>query len=150
ELLLDEKAPERISVAVPGSGSRLVGGALSAELTRDEVRALLLDGFFPRVAATVAPARVARTTGLAELGLPYASDPAITRHVAAFLHAHARTVGDLRVDAVLYNGGALTPALLADRLTDVISSWGPRVTRLRDGQIGRVVAQPRHARAPTG
>jgi hypothetical protein len=142
ELLLSERAPERTSVAVPGTGSRMIGGSLSAELSRDEVRALLLEGFFPRVAATDAPARAARVAGLAELGLPYASDPAITRHAAAFLRRHARTMGGLHVDAVLYNGGALAPALLADRLTEVISSWGGKpVTRLRNDAPDLAVAR---------
>ena len=141
ELLLAPDAPERTSVAVAGSGSRLIGGTLAVELGREEVRALLLDGFFPGVAATDAPARAARATGLAELGLPYAADPAITRHAAAFLKAHARTAGDLRVDAVLYNGGALRPALLADRLTQVISSWGGAVKRLRNDAPDLAVAR---------
>jgi len=142
ELLLGEGAPERTSVAVAGAGSRLIGGTLTAELGRDEVRALLLDGFFPRVSPTDAPARAARAIGLAELGLPYAADPAITRHAAAFLQRHARTAAELRVDAVLFNGGALTPPLLAGRLTEVLSSWSPcaacattsRIWRLRAGQ----------------
>jgi hypothetical protein len=142
ELLLSEGAPERTAVAVPGSGSRMIGGSSSAELTREEVRSLLLDGFFPRVAATDAPARAARVAGLAELGLPYASDPAITRHTAAFLQKHARTMGELHVDAVLYNGGALAPALLADRLTEVISSWrGQKVARLRNDAPDLAVAR---------
>ncbi len=142
ELLLAADAPERTSVAVAGTGSRLIGGALSAELSRDEVRALVLDGFFPRVAATDTPARGARATGLAEMGLPYAADAAITRHAAAFLQRHARTAGDLHVDAVLYNGGALTPVLLADRLTDVIASWGTaRVKRLRNDAPDLAVAR---------
>lgn len=142
ELLLSPDAPERTSVAVAGSGSRLIGGALSAELSRDEVRALLLQGFFPQSSRVDAPARAARTSGLAELGLPYAADPAITRHAAAFLKAHERTVGDLRVDAVLYNGGALTPSLLADRLTEVISSWrGSKVVRLRNDAPDLAVAR---------
>jgi molecular chaperone DnaK (HSP70) len=121
ELLLAPGAPERATVAVPGSGSRLISGALVTELGRDEVRALLLDGFFPSVAPSDAPARAARAAGLAELGLPYAADPAITRHIAAFLRRHARTVHGAAVDAVLYNGGALAPALLADRLTDALA-----------------------------
>ena len=141
EVLLAPDAPERTSVAVAGSGSRLIGGAVSVELTRDEVRALLLDGFFPQVTSRDAPVRAARSTGLAELGLPYAADPAITRHAAGFLHDHARTVGDLRVDAVLYNGGALRPALLADRLTQVISSWGGAVRRLRNDAPDLAVAR---------
>src|SRR5207237_8921665 len=69
ELLLGEDAPERTSVAIPGTGSRLIGGALSVELSRDEVRSLLLDGFFHRAAATAAPGRDAGSTGLAELGV---------------------------------------------------------------------------------
>ena len=136
ELLLAPGAPERTSVTVPGQGSRLIGGSLSTELLREEVRALLLDGFLPRTRADELPARAARTAGLAELGLPYASDPAITRHVAGFLHRHARTVQEAlnagglnsaspRIDAVLYNGGALAAQLLADRLTEVLQSWSP-------------------------
>ena len=142
ELLLRDDAPERTSVAVPGAGSRLIGGALSAELGREEVRALLCDGFFPRVAATDAPARAARAAGLAELGLPYASDPAITRHIAAFLARHARTVGGAAVDAVLYNGGALAPDLLSNRLTNIIESWGStKVRRLRNDAPDLAVAR---------
>jgi molecular chaperone DnaK (HSP70) len=123
ELMLRDDAPERTSVTVPGSGSRLVGGAITVEIQRDEARKLLFEGFFPQVAATDMPAKATRAAGLAELGLPYAADPAITKHAAAFLQRHARTAGDQRVDAVLYNGGALAPALLADRLTSVIESW---------------------------
>ena len=142
ELLLAEPAPERTAVAVPGVGSRLIGGTVSTELGRDEVRALLLDGFFPRAAAGEGPARAARSAGLAELGLPYAADPAITRHAAAFLQRHARTAGELRVDAVLYNGGALAPALLAERLTEVISSWSNAgVRRLRNDAPDLAVAR---------
>jgi molecular chaperone DnaK (HSP70) len=142
ELLLGEDSPERASVAVAGAGSRLIGGSLSAEIGREEARALLLEGFFPRVGAEEAPARPARPLGLAELGLPYASDPAITRHAAAFLKRHARTAGELRVDAVLYNGGALTPKLLADRLTEVISGWtGRPVRRLRNDAPDLAVAR---------
>jgi molecular chaperone DnaK (HSP70) len=142
ELLLSPQAPERAVVAVAGSGSRLVGGALSAELSRNEVRSLLLDGFFPRVAATEAPARTARAAGLTEMGLPYAADPAITRHAAAFLQRHARTTGGQHLDAVLYNGGALTPSLLADRLSEVIAGWGGRpLRRLRNDAPDLAVAR---------
>jgi hypothetical protein len=141
ELLLREDAPERTSVTVPGAGSRLVGGALTVEILRDEARALLFEGFFPQVALTDAPKKAARAAGLAELGLPYAADPAITRHVAAFLQRHAATASDQRVDAVLYNGGALAPATLADRLTSVIESWRGKVVRLRNDAPDLAVAR---------
>ncbi|HEX4384573.1 MAG TPA: Hsp70 family protein [Myxococcales bacterium] len=141
ELLLREDAPDRTAVTVPGGGSRLVGGSLTVELLRDEARALLLDGFFPQVAAADAPVKASRATGLAELGLPYAADPAITRHAAAFVQRHAQTAGQQRVDAVLYNGGALAPALLADRLTQVVSSWHGPVKRLRNDAPDLAVAR---------
>jgi molecular chaperone DnaK (HSP70) len=47
ELLLAADAPERTTVTLLGSGSKLIGGSRSAELTRDEVAALVVDGFFP-------------------------------------------------------------------------------------------------------
>jgi molecular chaperone DnaK (HSP70) len=141
ELLLREDAPDRTAVTIPGGGSRLVGGALTVELQRDEARALLLDGFFPQVAATDAPAKASRAAGLAELGLPYAADPAITRHAAAFVQRHAQTAGQQRVDAVLYNGGALAPALLADRLTGILGSWHGPVKRLRNDAPDLAVAR---------
>ncbi|HYG67936.1 MAG TPA: Hsp70 family protein, partial [Anaeromyxobacteraceae bacterium] len=130
EKLLAEGAPPRLPVAVVGRGSRLVASAVSSELVRDEVRKVLLDGFFPAVAAAERPRRAPRTAGLAELGLPYESDPAITRHVAAFLAEHAADVGKggggmPRPDAILVNGGVFTPAEVRERLAAVVSSWFP-------------------------
>src|SRR5205807_74604 len=91
ERLLAADGPERSAVTVPGQGSRLVGGALTAQLARDEAREQILEGFVPRVSRTDSPARGPRAAGLSELGLPYASDPAITRHAAAFLRRGERT-----------------------------------------------------------
>ena len=87
EQLLATDAPEQAPVTLLGGGSRLVGAARSVELGREEVRQLLVDGFFPRVPAneTSRP----RRGGLVEFGLPYASDAAITRHLAGFLQRHA-------------------------------------------------------------
>ena len=88
EALLAVTAPERYAIALAGSGSRLIGSTLSTEVTRDEVERLIVDGFFPVCAPNDEPRRAARA-GLQELGLPYAQDPAITRHLAAFLNKHA-------------------------------------------------------------
>ncbi|MFL5293547.1 MAG: Hsp70 family protein [Myxococcales bacterium] len=148
ERLLASEAPEEISVSVPGTGSRLVGGALSASIRRDEARTLLLDGFLPEVPRDAVPARAARATGLAELGLPYAADPAITRHAAAFLRRHAQTVADalgsseVPVDAILFNGGALAAEALASRLTSVLQSWQTApLRRLRNDAPDLAVAR---------
>jgi len=132
ERLLGDGAPAALGVAVAGGGSRLVAGVRSAELTRDAVREAVLEGFFPEIPATARPRRAPRTAGLAELGLPYESDPAITRHVAAFLAAHAGEAGAAgaggrlaRPGALLVNGGVFTPRLVRERLARVISAWFP-------------------------
>jgi hypothetical protein len=129
ERLLAEDGPPSVTVAVAGGGSRLVAAARSAELSREEIRAAVLDGFFPGVPASARPRRAARTAGLAELGLPYESDPAVTRHVAAFLAAHAEEAGAraglARPGALLVNGGVFAPAAVRERLRDVVSSWFP-------------------------
>lgn len=131
ERLLSAEAPERLSVHVPGTSSRLIGGGRQVELDRDEVRKLLIDGFLPRVALDARP--VALRSGFQEFGLPYAPDAAITRYLAAFLSAH-RHAGDepsavptdhdpARPDMVLFNGGFFASPLLQQRLLDVLGGW---------------------------
>ncbi|MCC7535904.1 MAG: Hsp70 family protein, partial [Deltaproteobacteria bacterium] len=110
ERLLSDDAPPSMPVTVLGSGSRLIGGTMSTTLTREDVERLCVDGFFPEVDAD---ARVDRKrAGLVEFGLPYASDPAITRHVATFLARHRSVIEEVLgtgraplPDAVLLNGG---------------------------------------------
>ena len=131
ETLLADAAPEQVDVTVVGTAGRLIAGTLKGTLTQDDVRHLLLDGFFPDVPLDDAPTERPRT-GLTELGLPYVHDPAVTRHLAQFwrrfepyLH---ETTGRPAVfpDYVLFNGGALTPATLRERLTELVGAWfGP-------------------------
>ena len=92
ESLLGNDAPERLTVNLPGAGVKLIGGGLRLEVTRDEVRRLLLDGFFPRVGLDEKPA--SRRSGFQEFGLPYAPDPGVTRCLAAFLSAHRHVAMD--------------------------------------------------------
>ncbi len=140
EALLGANPPERHGVAVAGEGSRLLAGTLSTEFGREETEQLVLDGFLPACARDEAPRRAARTA-LQELGLPYAQDPAISRHVAAFLRQHAAAgfaalgTGGIetalpRPDAVLLNGGVFNSARIAERLIDVMSAWWPDAPRL--------------------
>ncbi len=105
-------------------------GGLQAEVTRDEVRQLLLEGFQPPCAITDAPQT--RRSGFQEFGLPYATDAAITRYLAAFLSNHraqlARDAGEsahdpARPDVVLFNGGFFHSPALRERLLDVLRSW---------------------------
>lgn len=90
EDFLSPQGPETLTVQLPAMGSRLIGGGLQTEVTRDEVQSLLVEGFLPRVELDSRP--MTHATGFQEFGLPYASDPAITKHLAKFLHAHRDTV----------------------------------------------------------
>ncbi|MBV8575019.1 MAG: hypothetical protein JOZ58_08270 [Acetobacteraceae bacterium] len=94
----------------------------SAQLTRSEIERLLLEGFFPECDANARPYR--KQSALKEWGLPYASDTGITRHLAAFLRDR------LPVDAVLLNGGSLTPSLLHEKISKQIGKWQDDVSPL--------------------
>ena len=130
ERLMAEDGPDEVPLAVVGRGSRLVEGAISASLSREEVRRIFLDGFFPLTEPGERPRRTARQAGLAELGLPYEAEPAVTRHVAAFLADHRAEAGEpgslARPDAILVNGGVFTPRAARERLREAVSRWFPR------------------------
>jgi molecular chaperone DnaK (HSP70) len=147
ESLLAVTAPGRCAIAVAGTGSRLIGTTLSTELTREEVEQLIVEGFLPLSGPADEPRRASRTA-LQELGLPYAQDPAISRHLAAFLSRHAAaghaalsasalppapaTVAAPlpRPDAILLNGGVFNSPRLAHRLVEVVSAWWPDQPRI--------------------
>lgn len=121
ESLLSPQGPETYTVSVLGRGSKLVGGTVSVEVERDATSRLLVDGFFPASQLADRPAR-GRTSGFQEIGLPYESDTAITRHVAAFLSDH----GDkqpVQPTRVLFNGGVFKSNALQRRLLEVLGSW---------------------------
>jgi molecular chaperone DnaK (HSP70) len=120
---------ERVPVTLLGSGRAVVGQALSVELTREEVLQILTAGFLPITAPDEMPAR-GRSTGLRELGLPYASDPAITKHLAAFLTQAAIAMNTasaeqrmVRPDAVLFNGGFCMPGVTRERIVEALAAW---------------------------
>jgi molecular chaperone DnaK (HSP70) len=141
ERLLAAGGPEREAVLVLGRSRKVVGGAVRTEVTRAEVEHVLVDGFFPLVAADARP-QSPRRTGLKEIGLPYAADPAITRHVAAFLARH-RDVAPEGPSAVLFNGGVTGADRFRARLLEALAAWrGPAgaVRVLAGGDPARAVA----------
>ena len=151
EALLSDNAPERFAVSLASEGSRLLGGTLSAELSRDEVQQRVLEGFFPRVEGAETPRQKARV-GLQELGLPFAQDAGITRHLAAFLKGHApavaRALGEAsdfpRPDALLLNGGVFNSPQLSARLVEAVSGFWPGrppIPVLQHGSLDRAVAR---------
>ncbi|CAD5374883.1 Hsp70 protein [Rubrivivax sp. A210] len=126
ESLLADDAPASAKLTLLGAGSRLIGGARSVDLTRAEVESLVVDGFFPQVEPDAQPRRE-RAGGLVSFGLPYASDAAVTRHIAAFLRQHAEAGWP---DALLLNGGVFHAAALRDRLQAVLAAWRGAPLRL--------------------
>jgi molecular chaperone DnaK (HSP70) len=129
ELLFNDTAKSSTPIVIPGRGSGLVGGSIRAELTRQDVDDLLVQGFLPAGAITDLP-KAARRAGLTEINLPYASDPAITRHLAAFLARQAGALSSeankrkfMHPTAVLFNGGVMKATSLRQRIVETIQSW---------------------------
>ncbi len=120
ERLLGDDAPDEVPVTVLGKGASLLGGSLTARLTRDEASRLVLDGFFPDAGRDAKPQRA--RGGLVAAGLPYERDVAVTRHVAHFFARHAPESRGPR--AVLLNGGVFRASRIAARLVEAIQAWG--------------------------
>ncbi|SOY46756.1 putative heat-shock chaperone Hsp70/DnaK [Cupriavidus taiwanensis] len=150
ETLLTDPAAESVPLVVPSRGAKLIGGSIRTELTRAELTQTILEGFFPQVDASARPVSRARA-GLTQLGLPYAQDAAITRHLAAFLGRQAGALAELeglqatqpqdasflRPTAVLFNGGVFKSGLLVERILQTLNGWlaaeGAAPARLLDG-----------------
>jgi hypothetical protein len=153
ETLLSEGAPERVRVVIPGRGSRLIGGSISCDLERSEALSVVVGGFFPDSHLGDTVKRTVRS-GLAQLGLPYESDPALTRHVTAFLGRHSKTSGEgvesddaddrcgfALPDALLLNGGVFQSATLTARLQDALREAGVPLELLAHGSLDLAVAR---------
>ncbi|RNE90762.1 Hsp70 family protein [Marichromatium sp. AB31] len=126
EALFGDPALERLPVVLASRGARLVGASIRTELTRAELEETLVEGFFPEVAADSHPQGRARAA-LTRVGLPYAQDPAITRHLAAFLTRHREAAAPAatlaRPTAVLFNGGVFKAEALRERVMAVLAAW---------------------------
>jgi hypothetical protein len=105
-----------------GRGRSVVGGTVSVNIAPEDVTGPLFDGFFPQCAFDADPAKGARA-GLQEMGLPYVSDPAVSRHLAAFLRNQGGESASTPVDAILFNGGVFQPDVLRQRVIDVMRPW---------------------------
>jgi len=125
----------KVPIAVASRGSSLMGGTIKTELDRDTVEKLLTDGFFPQVAITDLP-QTARRTGFAQMALPYAQDPGVTRHLASFLSRQGKALsGNAEIKpilkgkdfvhptAVLFNGGVFKSETLKRRVMEVLNQW---------------------------
>ena len=117
ENLLQENAKSsEWPITLLGKGSSLIGGTIKSKILRADIESILLDGFLPAVERDETPQR--RRAGLAEAGLPYAADAAITRHLAAFLkNAGAQPT------KVLFNGGVLRATMVRERILELLTKW---------------------------
>jgi len=136
ERLLADASLASAEITVLGGGSSLVGGTLKTEILREEVLELALEGFLPMCELADRPKEEERSP-FRELGLPYVSDPAVTRHLAAFLAG----AGDAVPDAILFNGGFFIPDILRQRVADVLEHWyGQRPLILDNRDLDLAVA----------
>ncbi|HEX8336004.1 MAG TPA: Hsp70 family protein [Pyrinomonadaceae bacterium] len=133
ERLFADPKSQKQPVTLLGKGSKLVGGTVKTELRREDLERVLADGFFPVVGRDEMPARQ-RRIGFQELGLPYAADPAVTKHLARFLAQQA--AGPAEADQirrgpsgfacpthVLFNGGVMKAGVLRGRVVEVLDAW---------------------------
>ncbi|CAN7606087.1 hsp70 family protein [Caballeronia sp. LjRoot29] len=131
EQLLGAQPPDSVAITLLGAGARLVGGARTTELSREEVEQIIVEGFFPNGGVDELPRR--SRAALVEFGLPYAADAAITRHIAAFLQSlNAQSREALGVshevqtsmpDTLLLNGGVFRANALSSRLANALGTW---------------------------
>ncbi|MCX6965737.1 MAG: Hsp70 family protein [Verrucomicrobia bacterium] len=157
ESLLSDSSLKEVPIAIPARSSRLIASTLSTTLTREQVDQIVLDGFLPLVTADEMPA-LRRAGGLRESGLPYATDAAISKHLARFLTRAKANIasspqlldsvgGSTKIDsapllipdAVLFNGGVFNASPLRARVLDQLSRWANRPIRELEG------ARPDHA-----
>ena len=136
EKLLNNPELKSVEITVLGSGSAVIGKTLKTEIVREEALELALEGFLPFSERGEAPKDEKRSL-FRELGLPYVSDAAITRHLNAFLE----TAGQAP-DAILFNGGFFIPAILQERVADVVAHWyGRRPEILENIDLDLAVAR---------
>ena len=135
ERLFGETKAKKFPISIASRGSALIGGTVKTELEREQLESILTEGFFPRVKVGELP-QSARRTGLAQMALPYAQDPAVTRHLAAFLTRQAAALKNspeipvqiegrsfVHPSAILFNGGVFKAASLKDRVLQVVNDW---------------------------
>jgi hypothetical protein len=133
EKLFESPKTQKRPITLLGKGTKLIGGTIKTELVRQDLDQVLVEGFFPKVASGELPTRQ-RRVGFQELGLPYAADPAITKHLARFLSEQVRNspeaAGIRRGPSglacpthILFNGGVMKAVVLRDRVVEVLNSW---------------------------
>jgi molecular chaperone DnaK (HSP70) len=136
EKLLNDPNLKSVEITVLGSGSSLIGKTLKTEILREEALELALEGFLPSSARGELPKEEKRSL-FRELGLPYVTDPAVTRHLNEFIEPTGQVP-----DAILFNGGFFIPEILRERVADVVGNWyGKRPEIFENSDLDLAVAR---------
>jgi len=120
KMLQPDSNEKSTPITILGRGTGLVGGLIKTALSREDLYRVLLEGFFPVTSSTDMP-QARRRVGLQEIGLPYAADAAITRHLAKFLRQQGEQFA--APTHVLFNGGVLRAGVVRDRLLETLNGW---------------------------
>jgi Hsp70 protein len=136
--LFEDSTLTEVPIAVPSRGSSLFTRTISTTLDRQTLEQVVLDGFFARTNIDDLP-HEDRRSGLQEFGLPYASDPVVSKHIARFLSRSLQNVKAsdqlaaligpragttaLVPTAVLFNGGVFKAAPVRARVLDLLAAW---------------------------
>ncbi len=128
EEILSDVSIDSVPITMIMQGSSVIGNTCSSEVTREKLEQLLFTGFIPEI-GTDSP-NPATSAALKTMGLPYAKDPAISRHILAFLRYAAKVTGSedttpLYPSHILFNGGSMIPQTVRDRIVDIIANWFP-------------------------
>ena len=117
---VDDDTDEELHLTIPGEGgASLFANNISLTIKSSELQSLVTDGFFPLVSQN--EDLISSSSGLKEWGLPYASDSRISVHIADFLSEYLEE--KRKIDAILFNGGTLTPISLQKQICKLIESW---------------------------
>jgi hypothetical protein len=133
EKLLADKDLRSWPMTILGRGSKMISGTIKCELEISILEKVLLEGFFPICGPDDQPT-LQSGYGFQEIGLPYAADAAITKHLAHFLVKHRKSIEQKSsqckdgkktsgVNVVLFNGGVFKSTLLRQRILDNLESW---------------------------
>ena len=143
---LGSGSEEEQELVILGSGSGLVGGTITTKLSYEDLKAAILEGFFPPCSVHDKP-QESRRSGLRTFSLDYAADPAFTKHLAHFLERQGfrNENGNLLLPGVvLFNGGVTKPALFRDRIVETLQSWlgenAPEIIVLQQDDTDQAVA----------
>jgi hypothetical protein len=127
ETLLGNSEEDEIKIRLPGSGTKVIGGLRQTTIAKDEVEQMILNGFFINLDYNIYQSR--KNSGIKELGLPYEQEPAVTWHILDFIKRHQSEVN--YPDAILFNGGALEPDSIRNRIVSVLNNNGPDGSQVR-------------------